>query len=103
MDLELDGKVAIVTGGTRGIGKAIAVALAREGVDVALVGRDPAVAEDAARSIAADTGRTLRAYLADTGRGDDVRSTVAKIVADFGRIDVLVNNAARDPCRSWPT
>ncbi len=95
MDLELNGKVAIVTGGSRGIGKAIAVALAREGVDVALVGRDPGVAEDAARSIAADTGRIVRAYLADTGQGDAVRGAVAKIVGDFGRVDILVNSAAR--------
>ena len=95
MDLELTGRVAIVTGGSRGIGKAIAVALAREGVEVALVGRDPGVAEDAARSIATETGRTVRAYLADTGRGEEVRGAVAKIVADFGRVDILVNGAAR--------
>ena len=95
MDLELTGRVAIVTGGSRGIGKAIAVALAREGVDVALVGRDPETAEEAARSIAAETGRIVRAYLAETGRADDVRGAVAKIVADFGRVDILVNGAAR--------
>lgn len=94
MDLELTGKTAIVTGGSRGIGKAIVIALAREGVDVALVGRDRTAAEDAARSVAAETGRVVRPYLADTGRGEDVRAIVAKIVADFDRVDILVNCAA---------
>ena len=94
MDLELTGKKAIVTGGSRGIGRAVATALAREGVDVAVVGRDAPVAEEACRSIAAQTGRTLRTYVADTGRAEDVRDAVARIVADFGRVDILVNCAA---------
>jgi NAD(P)-dependent dehydrogenase (short-subunit alcohol dehydrogenase family) len=95
MDMELNGKVAVVTGGSRGIGKAVARALAREGVDAALIGRDLAAAETAAAEIAAESGRTVRAYRADTGRDDDVRAAVAAIAADFGRIDILVNNAAK--------
>ncbi|HTJ26654.1 MAG TPA: SDR family oxidoreductase [Candidatus Limnocylindria bacterium] len=95
MDLQLNGKVAAITGGSRGIGKAIARALAREGVDVALIARDLATAEATAAEIAGESGRTARAYRADTGKDEDVRSAFAAIAADFGRIDILVNNAAK--------
>jgi NAD(P)-dependent dehydrogenase (short-subunit alcohol dehydrogenase family) len=95
VDLELHGKLAIVTGGSRGIGKAIARELAKEGADVAIVARDLATAEAAASEIAANTGRSLYAYRADTGKDDDVRAAVSQIVAQHERIDVLVNCAAQ--------
>lgn len=94
MNLELTDKVAIITGGGRGIGKGIAVALAREGVDVALIGRDMAVANATAAEIASETGRKARAYPADTGDDAAVKKVVADILADFGHIDILVNSAA---------
>lgn len=94
MDLQLTDKVAVVTGGSRGIGKAVASALAREGVDVALVARDRAVAEAAAVEIAGATGRKIRPYLADTGHADQVEAAIAAILGDFGHIDILVNAAA---------
>jgi NAD(P)-dependent dehydrogenase (short-subunit alcohol dehydrogenase family) len=95
MDLQLGEKVAVVTGGSRGIGKAIARALVREGVDVALIARDLAAAETTAAEVAAESGRTVRAYRADTGKDEDVHAAFAAIAADFGRIDILVNNAAK--------
>jgi NAD(P)-dependent dehydrogenase (short-subunit alcohol dehydrogenase family) len=95
MDLQLTAKVAVVTGGSRGIGKAIARSLAREGVDVALIARDLAAAEASAAEIASESGRTVRAYRADTGQESEVHAAFAAIVSDFGRIDVLVNNAAK--------
>jgi NAD(P)-dependent dehydrogenase (short-subunit alcohol dehydrogenase family) len=95
MDLQLAGKVAVVTGGSRGIGKAIARALAREGADVALIARDLAAAEASAAEIAAESGRALRAYRADTGEDSEVQAAFGAIASDFGRIDVLVNNAAK--------
>jgi NAD(P)-dependent dehydrogenase (short-subunit alcohol dehydrogenase family) len=94
MDLQLKDKVALVTGGSRGIGRAIAAALAREGVDLAIVGRDTAAAGEAAAAIAAETGRTVRPYRADSGRDEEVRAAVAAIAGDFGRVDILVNCAA---------
>ena len=94
MDLQLAGKIAVVTGGTRGIGKAIARSLAGEGMDVAIVGRDLEAAKATASEIAGETGRIVRAYSADTGKDDAVRNAVAAIRKDFSRIDVLVNSAA---------
>ena len=95
MDLELNDKVAIVTGGSRGIGKAIATELAKEGAKVAIVARDLATSEAAASDIAAKTGRPVYACRADTGKDDDVRAAFSQIVAEHGRIDILVNCAAQ--------
>ncbi|HYM17394.1 MAG TPA: SDR family oxidoreductase [Micropepsaceae bacterium] len=95
MDLDLKGKVAVVTGGSRGIGKAIARALAREGADVALIARNLEDAEKTAVEIAKESGRTVRAYRADTGDDGQVKDVFARIVADFNRLDILVNAAAQ--------
>ena len=94
MDLELKDKVAIVTGGNRGIGKAIACQLAREGADVAVVARDVAALEATAAEIATATGRKVRGFVADTGEDAAVKATVANVLAAFGCVDILVNCAA---------
>lgn len=95
MDLELHDKVAVVTGGSRGIGKAIAQALAREGADVALIARNLNDCEATATAIAKESARTVRAYSADTGDDEAVRVAFEKIIRDFGRLDILVNAAAQ--------
>jgi len=95
VDLELLDKVAIVTGGSRGIGKAIATELAKEGANVALVARDLSTAEAAATDIATKNGRPVFAYRADAGKDDEVRAAISQIVADHGRVDILVNCAAQ--------
>src|ERR1700680_3156201 len=102
MDLELTGKAAIVTGGSRGIGKAIAQALAREGADVALIARDLAAAKTAAEEVARLSKRKVTAYAADTGDDAAVKSAISQMAADFGRIDILVNAAAQPGGQSRP-
>jgi len=95
MDLSLDGKVAVVTGGSRCIGKAIARALAREGTNFALIARNVSVCEATAVELANESGQRVRAYRADTGEDAAVHEAFAQIVKDFGRVDILVNAAAQ--------
>jgi 3-oxoacyl-[acyl-carrier protein] reductase len=91
--VDLDGRVALVTGGSRGIGRAIALALAEGGADVAVADqRDEAAAASTVKEVEA-LGRQARAYPADVGSVAEVEAMVAAVVADFGFIDILVNNA----------
>ncbi|PJE93919.1 oxidoreductase [Streptomyces carminius] len=90
---DLYGKVALVTGGSRGIGAAVALRLARDGADVAITHRDSAgSAERVVEQIKA-IGRRARALRADNADPAAVRAAVADTVAEFGRLDILVNNA----------
>jgi NAD(P)-dependent dehydrogenase (short-subunit alcohol dehydrogenase family) len=94
LNLELHGRAAIVTGGSRGIGKAIARELALEGVDVAIVARGEEALVDAAAQIADETDRRILPVPADTSDLDSVRSMVERVHQQLGRVDILVNNAA---------
>ena len=95
MDLELNGKTAIVTGGSRGIGKATARELAREGVDVAIVARGRPELQATAKELAEETGRRIIAITADTGNEESVQSMVQQAATAMGHLDILVNCAAR--------
>jgi NAD(P)-dependent dehydrogenase (short-subunit alcohol dehydrogenase family) len=88
----LAGKAALVTGATRGIGRAIALALAREGADLLATGRDEASGRAVAGEIAALGGRAVW-HRADLGRVAEARGVVRAALDAFGRVDVLVNNA----------
>jgi 3-oxoacyl-[acyl-carrier protein] reductase len=92
MDLELTGKVAIITGASRGIGRAIALALAAEGCDVALVARGERALTDAAREARA-SGVRAAACVADVTVGADIERIARDTAEQLGRIDILVNNA----------
>ena len=90
---DLQGRVALVTGGGRGIGRAIALRLAREGADVAVnYRRDADAAAEVVKEIEA-MGRRARAYAASVDQVDQCEGMVDAVVADFGGIDILVNNA----------
>ncbi len=93
MDLGLEGKIAIVTGGSKGIGRSTALALAQEGVDVAICARGIEDLEDAASEIRARTGHRVLAVRADTGVAEDIQNLVATTVAELGGVDILINNA----------
>jgi NAD(P)-dependent dehydrogenase (short-subunit alcohol dehydrogenase family) len=93
MDLQLRGKRAIVTGGSRGIGLAIADALASEGVDVAIVSRGADALQEAAGRLSVH-GTRIVAVTADTTDDEQVRDMVASVVAELGGVDILVNSAA---------
>lgn len=103
MDLGLDGKRAIVTGGSRGIGRAVARGLALEGVDVVIAARDPEALELAAKELAQETGRRVVAVPTDTGDEDAVRALVQRTVDEFGGVDILVNAAATPWSAGKPT
>ncbi|TKW65387.1 MAG: SDR family oxidoreductase [Paracoccus denitrificans] len=90
----LDGKVALITGGDSGIGRAVAIAYAREGADLALSWLDET--EDARSTVALvrEAGRNCLSIPGDIADADHCRSIVARVVERFGRIDIVVNNAA---------
>ncbi len=90
---ELGGRVALVTGGNRGLGLVMAKALAGAGADVAVVSRQQDQAEKAAAGIGQETGRRTLGIGADVTRAADVDNAVAATVAEFGHLDILVNNA----------
>lgn len=93
MEKVLSGKVAIVTGGSRGIGRAIALELARQGADIAFTGRS---INDNTRSLEAelaDLGVKGKAYATDAADHSAAKLFVEEVVKEFGKIDILVNNA----------
>jgi len=94
MDLGLRGKRAIVTGGSLGIGKAIARELAREGVDVAIVARTKDQLEATARELAAETGQRVIPLAADVTSKAQVDEMVAQAAAQLGGLDILVNSGS---------
>src|ERR1051325_2312906 len=97
MDLKLSGKCALVTGGSAGIGKAIARALAGEGVDVAICARRREPLEAAAAEIARTTNRNIVPIPADLTRPEEAENFVKQAHSALGRIDILVNNAGSAP------
>jgi NAD(P)-dependent dehydrogenase (short-subunit alcohol dehydrogenase family) len=95
MNLELAGKTAIVTGGSRGIGKAVARELATEGVDVAVVARSAEPLAQAAAELAEATGRRIVPIVADTASDASVKAMVEQAATALGHLDILVNCAAQ--------
>ncbi len=95
MDLKLRGKRAIVTGASKGIGKAIARTLAEEGVSVVIASRGREALDATAEELTNATGSTVTGVVADTGSDDSVRNLVTEAKSILGGVDILVNCAAR--------
>jgi gluconate 5-dehydrogenase len=89
---DLTGKIALVTGAARGLGRAIAEGLSRHGASVAVIDRDLSGADEVARSIL-DAGGRASAFACDVGEEEEVRAVIAAAESDLGPIDILVNNA----------
>ncbi|HEX5502882.1 MAG TPA: SDR family oxidoreductase [Thermomicrobiales bacterium] len=101
MDLGLAGAVAVVTGGSEGIGRAAAAALGREGARVVICARRAAELERAAGELAAETGAEVVPVAADVSRAADVERVIGAAAGRFGRLDVLVNNAGTSAARPF--
>lgn len=97
MDLGLDGKAALVGGASKGIGKSIAIGLAKEGCRVAICARGPADLEAAAEEIRATTGGQVLPVVCDMASYDDIKKAVSEAAASFKRLDIIVNNAGGPP------
>ncbi|MEP9356110.1 SDR family NAD(P)-dependent oxidoreductase [Xanthobacter sp. KR7-65] len=89
----MDGKVALVTGGARGIGQETALELARRGAKVAIADRKLDLAEETAATCRKESGQDAHAFMVDQGKGEDVEACVAAVVEHFGGIDLLFANA----------
>ncbi|RLV57360.1 SDR family oxidoreductase [Aeromicrobium phragmitis] len=97
MDLNLQGKIAFVTGASKGIGREVATKLANEGVDVVITARGEEALAKTAAEISAETGRRVVAQAGDMSDFADVQRCVDAAIAEFGRIDILVTCAGSSP------
>src|SRR5687767_1198951 len=102
---DLEGRVALITGGSGGLGKVFARALAGAGADIALLGRRVDAAEAEAEPIRDEMGRRIVTVQADVRRSDEVQAAVAQVIAELGRVDILINSAGvnvRRPALEFP-
>jgi 3-oxoacyl-[acyl-carrier protein] reductase len=97
MDLELKGKVAIVGGGSKGLGRACAEILAEEGAKVTICSRTKGDLEKAAEEIRSATGSDVLAFPGDLDKNETIKDLIATTVGHFGRLDILVNNSGSPP------
>jgi NAD(P)-dependent dehydrogenase (short-subunit alcohol dehydrogenase family) len=96
MDFSLQGKVALITGASRGIGRAVAIGLAQAGADLAIASRKLPDLEKAADEIR-KTGRKCLPIAAHIGRIEEINHLVTRVLEEYGKIDILINNAATNP------
>jgi NAD(P)-dependent dehydrogenase (short-subunit alcohol dehydrogenase family) len=101
LDLQLEGKVALITGGSEGIGKAAAIELAREGANVAICARREDILLAAADEARKEARGTVIHVVADVTSDEDVQGFVSRAVAEFGGVDILVNNAGSSAARPF--
>jgi 3-oxoacyl-[acyl-carrier protein] reductase len=93
MDVRLDGRSAIITGASKGLGLAMAKEFAASGADVAILARDPAALEQAKAEVAATAAGRVATFSCDVAKASDIQKTFDGVVSAFGKVDILVNNA----------
>jgi NAD(P)-dependent dehydrogenase (short-subunit alcohol dehydrogenase family) len=96
MEIRLDGRSAIITGGSKGLGLAIAEEYAASGADVAILARDPGTLAEAKQQIAAKGGKgKVAAISCDVAKAADIRRAYDQVMSEFGKVDIFVNNAGQ--------
>jgi len=93
MELRMDGRVSLITGGSDGLGRAMGHRFAESGADIAIVARTQETLDAARDEIATASGRKVHAYSCDVSDAGDISRTYAAVCADLGQVDILVNNA----------
>jgi NAD(P)-dependent dehydrogenase (short-subunit alcohol dehydrogenase family) len=93
MDVRLDGRSAIITGASKGLGLAMAKEFAASGADVAILARRPDVLEEAKSIVTATATGRVATFSCDVGKADDIMRTYEAVMATFGKVDIMVNNA----------
>jgi len=95
MDIRLDGRSAIITGGSKGLGLAMARAFGEAGADVAILARNPETLEEARRSLAGTARGKVAALRCDVAKAEDLRVAYDAAISAFGKLDIVVNNAGK--------
>ena len=93
MEVRLDGRTAIITGASKGLGLAMAKEFAASGADVAILARRPDVLEEAKGIVSATAKGLVATFSCDVGKADDIKQTYEAVMATFGKVDIMVNNA----------
>src|SRR5271169_671332 len=95
MDIRLDGRSAVITGGSKGLGLAMAQRFAASGADVAILARTPETLAEAKQQIQAGAKGKVAAVSADVSKAADIRRAYDQVMSELGKIDILVNNAGQ--------
>src|SRR4051812_2389241 len=95
MDITLKGRAALITGGSKGLGLAMASRFAESGADVAILARGREALDHAKAQVSAVARGKVAAYLCDVAKAEDIARAHAAVIKDLGRIDILVNNAGQ--------
>ncbi len=103
MEIRLDGRVALITGGSKGIGYAIALQFAKAGADVAIVARRQDVLDEAVDTISSEVSTRVRGYACDVSRADEIESMFDSVLGDLGKVDILINNAGHAKAGAFET
>ena len=93
MQADLSGRVAVITGGSKGIGRAIAARMAESGADVAILARTRETLDEARAVIERTARGRVRAFACDVRRADDIERAFGDVTSTFGKVDIVVNNA----------